>query len=497
MSIFSFRHGGSGRRTKKTSEPQQADSFSAALSEAVARRQARDSGKSIPKKEKTGGISGKAKGRLLVLASVVVLVLSLVVIVHDQLKTYVVPPTKPNAAVNDGADANGNSPSNHKPGRTDASDALTGEDVVVEVPEGTKANFYNILIVGTDGDGTRTDTIIIANLNAADHTVGLMSIPRDTLVYGKYSVPKINSIYGSYGQGERGIKALEDTLAETLGFRVDGYVIVDLQAFEKTVDLVGGVDFNVPQNMYYRDPTQDLYIDLKKGMQHLDGKHAIQLCRFRKGYATQDIRRTEVQQLFLQALAKQCLRVSNVSKINEFAEIFYSYVQTDLTVGNMAYFGLELLKCNFDEMVHVTLPGESVMIRGGSYYQLYPNATLKIVNDTFNPYDSDLQLRNLRIRNSSMISTGGSTTTNNGGNSGSNGGHSGNTGNDPQPTSPPETSEPQEPTTDPVTPEDPIEPTEAPQPTDPPAPTEASQPTDPPAPTEASQPTDPPAQEEP
>ena len=88
------------------------------------------------------------------------------------------------------------------------------------------------------------------------------------------------------------------------------------------VDAIGGVEFDVPMRMYYTDPTQDLYIDLQPGLQTLDGEHAMQLVRFRKGYATQDLQRTEVQRDFLQALAKQCLKVSNLSKIGSFAKIF-------------------------------------------------------------------------------------------------------------------------------------------------------------------------------
>ena len=78
-------------------------------------------------------------------------------------------------------------------------------------------------------------------------------------------VPKINSVYGSAGMGEKGIRALEDKIGKTFGIWMDGYVMVDLEAFEKIVDMVGGVYVEVPMNMNYDDPTQDLYIHLQKG----------------------------------------------------------------------------------------------------------------------------------------------------------------------------------------------------------------------------------------
>ena len=272
-----------------------------------------------------------------------------------------------------------------------------GSEVEVEVPASHKEDFYNILIVGTDDDGFRTDTIMIARLDVKEHTVAILSVPRDTIVESQMNVPKINGVYGYAGRGEKGIQNLKSHLAKLLGFEVDGYALVDLEAFVELVDLVGGVEFDVPMRMYYSDPTQDLYIDLQPGLQKLDGEHAMQLVRFRKGYATQDLQRTKVQQAFLQALAKQCLKVSNISKIGEMAEIFKEYVTTDMTVGNIAYFGQELTKCDFEEMYTYTLEGEAVMLKGVSYYAVYLNKTLEVVNDYFNPYDAQINESNVTI----------------------------------------------------------------------------------------------------
>lgn len=290
-------------------------------------------------------------------------------------------------------------------------DQATGEEVEVEVevPASHREGVYNILVAGTDDDGTRTDTIMIAHLDTIEHSVALLSVPRDTLISGNYSVPKINSVYGGAGKNEKGMEALKRTLASILGFEVDGYALVNLDAFIELVDLVDGVDFDVPMRMYYSDPTQDLYIDLQAGMQHLNGEQAMGLVRFRKGYATQDIQRTQTQQAFLKALAKKYLSVTTLSKLGELADIFYENVLTDLTVGNIAYFGQELLKCNFDEMYTHTLEGEAVDVKGASCYALYLNKTLEVVNEYFNPYDTDITSANVSIRTPSSVNTAPST----------------------------------------------------------------------------------------
>ncbi len=334
-------------------------------------------------------------------------------------------------------------------------DQETGEEieVEVEVPASHREGVYNILVVGTDDDGTRTDTIMIAHLDTTDHSVALLSVPRDTLIGGNYSVPKINSVYGGAGKNEEGMEALKRTLASLLGFEVDGYALIKLNAFIELVDLVDGVDFEVPIRMYYTDPTQDLYIDLQAGMQHLDGEQAMGLVRFRKGYATQDIQRTKTQQAFLKALAKKYLSVTTLSKLGELADIFYENVLTDLTVGNIAYFGQELLKCDFDEMFTHTLEGEGVKVRDADCYALYLNKTLEVVNEHFNPYDTDITAANVNIRTPSSVYTPPSTPA---------------APTEPEPAEPEDPDTPQEPDpgeedpqlpTDPwVTPEDPVVP---------------------------------------
>lgn len=364
-------------------------------------------------------LTGLQRGLLILLGSLVLLAGT----IYGVYRGFVRPPTKSTAPDKSSSQTEGGNKNT-----LTAIDEITGEeiDIEYELPGSLKDNYYNILILGTDDDGMRTDTIMIARMDTTDHTVALMSIPRDTLINSNMSVPKINSVYGANGQGEEGIKALKKQLTAILGFEVDGYVMVDLQAFVKTVDLLGGITFDVPRRMYYSDPTQNLYIDLYEGVQELDGAKAIQLVRFR-GYSEADIQRTRVQQDFLKALAKKCLTFGTIAKISPLIDIFVEYVETDLTAGNMAYFAQELLKCDFDSMETFTLPGEGVTIKGGSYFALYAKQVLEIVNENFNPYDADIPLSNLHIRTASSSSSGGSYSSSSSGNASSSGSSTGTT----------------------------------------------------------------------
>ena len=198
-------------------------------------------------------LSGLQRGLTLLVLSVALLVLECFGI----YKFYVKPPAavKPNTTISNTQNGSKTPTSN----KVTTLDPDTGEELEVELetPGDHKDGYYNILLVGTDDDGTRTDTIIIARLDTNDHTVALLSVPRDTYINANYAVPKINGAFGVGGKGEKGMESLKKYLKGILGFDVDGYVMVDLEAFVKTVDLIGGVEFNVPRNMYYSDPTQN------------------------------------------------------------------------------------------------------------------------------------------------------------------------------------------------------------------------------------------------
>ena len=343
-------------------------------------------------------LTGKQKG----IIGIVLALAVLAGVATGIYKTLVKPPEKPQPVQEETQDANTQpEPEVKKPTIKHVVtkvDEQTGEEVEeeTELPASHQTGVYNILICGTDDDGYRTDTIIVAHLNETTHDVALMSVPRDTVVLnGSGGIMKINSVYA--GGGADGMARLSKRLGAMLGFELDGYVLVNLKAFRETVELVGGVEFDVPQDMYYNDPSQDLYINLKAGKQTLDGEKAMELVRFRKGYATQDIQRTQVQQQFLKALAKRCLSVSSLTKIGEFADIFAEYVTTSLTTGNMVWFGKELLSCDFDNMKTYTAEGEGAMINGASYYPLYAGKLLSVVNEAFNPYDTPISAGSLTV----------------------------------------------------------------------------------------------------
>ena len=261
-----------------------------------------------------------------------------------------------------------------------------------------KAGCATILIAGTDEGEYRTDTMMLFSVNRATGKMSLVSIPRDTLIYCEYSVPKINSAYGWASGGEAGMEQLLMRVEEIIGFRPDGYVLVDLSVFEQLVDTMGGVTFNVPVDMHYEDPSQGLSINLSAGEQHLTGAQAMQVVRFRSGYATPDLGRVETQRAFLSAALKQWTSFKGLIHLPAAFQLVLDASKTDLTARELVWLCESAVLCSRGEIDTRTLPGEASYIAGGSYYVLDAAGVCETVNACCNPYQQAVAVSNLYIR---------------------------------------------------------------------------------------------------
>lgn len=294
----------------------------------------------------------------------------------------------------------------------------TGSDGIVPdikpVQSNRKENFYTFLVVGRDtGGGGNTDTIMLASYDIPNQKLSVMSIPRDTMVNARHPGKnrKINAVwnlgryYAKEGEKKEGIEYLREAVGDLTGIVPDFYVIVNWNAFGRLVDTIGGVDFEVPFDMKYKDPTQDLVIDQAAGYRHLSGRDAMEVVRWRhdntysKQYRDGDLGRVRTQQALMKAIISQCLQIKNITKINEFAEIFTEEVETNLTVGNLVAFAERAVLGGLDmeNVTFTTAPIDGVYVKGTSYVQVKPEEFLGILNDSFNPYVDDLEMENLSV----------------------------------------------------------------------------------------------------
>lgn len=310
------------------------------------------------------------------------------------------PENTPHAAVTARPGGNAAQPGGAEPGDTEPVDE--GEAPAVPMTSDRRAGVYTFLLVGVDRASNSTDTIMVVSFDTAQHTISCTSIPRDTLVnIGWANTPKkINAVYPGYlNSGADGITGLKGQVKNLLGFDVDSYVVVYLQAVEDAVDAIGGVWFDVPQDMIYEDYVQDLYIDIKAGYQKLNGADALKLCRFRDGYAGGDLQRIGVQQSFLKALATQLISLGSIPHLGELIDVLLQDVDTDLTAANLAWLARQFLACKSENITFQTAPlsGAGSGINDVSIVGLDVGSWLAMVNDSINPYEDDVTVSNVNI----------------------------------------------------------------------------------------------------
>lgn len=281
------------------------------------------------------------------------------------------------------------------PGQTgDSSGGTQGKPAAAGME--LRKGVYNIFLAATDKGGTRSDTMMVMSYDTQAQTVGVVSVPRDTLVARSSGNPHL-----VYGKG--GIEQRIADVSDMLGIPIHYYIKVDIKGFIALVDELDGIDFYVPCDMSYDDPEQNLAIHYKEGQRHLTGQQAMEVARFRKnndGSGYSDVGRTETQQKLLVALGKKVLSWNNLTRINSFVEIFNQNVDTNLTLNDMLYFAKEGL--NLDPSAGVetaTLPGRGDGVyRGYRYcYELDQEGTLEIVNRLINPYNQPLTLEDMNL----------------------------------------------------------------------------------------------------
>ena len=271
-------------------------------------------------------------------------------------------------------------------------------DIAAAAPVGAddsdrKEGFYTVLLAGTDDSNGGSDTIILMGVDSKNNKIFGVSVPRDTKAIVNGKAYKMNAAYKIGG-----MPLLAETISEQMSIPVDYTAEVNLEGFAALIDAMGGVDFEVPIDMDYDDPVQDLEIHISKGLQHLNGASALKVVRFRHnndgtGYGDEDLGRIRTQQKFLKTAAKKLLSFSSLTKVNDFIRIFQKYVKTDLTLPNLAWLAKEAISAGSDGIQFATLPGTWK----NPYIYTNQEEALALINEHLNPYKEDRTLADLNF----------------------------------------------------------------------------------------------------
>lgn len=263
-----------------------------------------------------------------------------------------------------------------------------------KIPADAFSKRINILLLGIDdgdsdvpgGGPTRSDTVIVASINPEDGTVNLLSIPRDTRVAipGRKGYDKITHAH-AYGGAALAVRTVEDFLQIPIQY----YVEMDWQGFIQVVDILGGVDLYVEQDMNYEDPYADLSIHLRRGYQHLNGQEAGQYVRYRHDELG-DIGRVQRQQKFLKALDEQMFSLGTIWKLPALTSTLKQYVATDMSTITMLKVANTLKGFTDNSLRAELLPGTFATIDGLSYWVPDKDQTRQLVETMFTSAGSNV-----------------------------------------------------------------------------------------------------------
>lgn len=346
---------------------------------------------------------------VMIVLAVIMVIADVLVLLHIRWFKRPVLPTPPAPIQSDSGSVPSAVVPSDEPGIDEPPDVITVQPLVGG--ERKSKDYYTVLIFGTDTSSGLTDTIMVASYDVTNQKATVMSIPRDTLINNRYlnkGNKAINATYKQNGKGESGTAALKTEVSRLIGFVPDYYITINWELVGKMVDAIGGVYFDIPWHMGYKDPTQNLNIRFEAGYQYLDGKAAMDLVRWRKNndgtpsHGGSDLSRLNVQHSFLKAVLTQTLQPKNIIRIPELISLFNENVVSDLSLENMLWFGEQAVLggLNADNVQFINMPVYATENLSGRYYGKYcpiVNQLLKVVNSSLNPYVEDVTLQQLDL----------------------------------------------------------------------------------------------------
>ncbi len=235
----------------------------------------------------------------------------------------------------------------------------------------------------------QSDAILLIRFDPDKNAITSLSIPRDTQVeIPGVGIGKIN-VANYVGGAILSAQTVSNLLSRVT---IDRYVRLNVAGFAQLIDALGGVDVFIPMDMKYQDDSQHLYINLKKGMQTLDGKKAIQFMRFRQD-GLGDIGRVQRQQMLMRALVEQKLNLETVQKVPELLEVIKQNLDTNLSVEEMLALVGFASNTDRDRMQMLMLPGRFSTLEEYelSYWVPDPRHIKQLMAEYFNvisPYAS-------------------------------------------------------------------------------------------------------------
>ncbi|MCW6677942.1 LCP family protein [Anaerococcus sp. NML200574] len=237
---------------------------------------------------------------------------------------------------------------------------------------------FMFLLAGVDSTGedtgTRTDTLMLVNVNKDKNTIDMISIPRDSYVSIRGSMDKINAAH-SYG----GIDLTMEVVRDFLGINLDKYFVISFDAVIAGINALGGMDVEVSNEVASA-------MGISPGIRKMAGDEVLAYVRFRKGYQNADLGRINTQQDFMKQFIKEATKAENISKLPSVYKAMKPYIKTNIGLKNLSSLALEFKSVDPSNINSIRLEGEPFNAGGISYFKVYPNSIEEIRQNYLKSY---------------------------------------------------------------------------------------------------------------
>ena len=265
----------------------------------------------------------------------------------------------------------------------------------------TKEEQVNFLIAGEKD--MLTDVLMVASVNVKTNSVEILQIPRDSYVSEAYSTGKINAAYTQYGSSDlKNIARTEKMIYDQFKINIDHYVVVNLSAFRRIIDSMGGIPINITEEFVFEKGKV-----IKPGKQTLNGEKAEWFVRERHNRGDgSDISRIKMQRVFLAAFVER-VKTLGVKKI--VSSVIPAFVKdidnlsSDMTVNQMSDYAKMFINIPQSNIRIHMIPGEGygfLNAKGkciNSVYAIHAQSTADLLNTYFRPYSPKVEVDKLGI----------------------------------------------------------------------------------------------------
>lgn len=256
----------------------------------------------------------------------------------------------------------------------------------------------NVLLLGLDKVSMSTDVMVVVHIDPQNKKVNILSVPRDTKVKYDGKTCKINSIFvrgrsdvkGEDAKNTAGLNQVKQVVGDIIGQKIDFVALAKPDGFKNIIDILDGVQVDIPRTMNYDDNDQNLHIHLKKGLQVLDGDKAEQFVRYRHGYTEGDLGRIDAQQIFFKAFVDQKLKPKYILKADKILQEIFTNVKTDMNLSDAIKYAMYAKDFKTDDIRFLTLPGEPKRTSSAWYFVYNPEETQKLISENFTAAEGDL-----------------------------------------------------------------------------------------------------------